>query len=127
VRFAAVFRRWQLFALSPHGRITRTAYFFGVQIVVILCGLLIDVFAAALGLSPVYGLGGRITLSGGILLMSWPISALSIKRAHDLGVTGFAVLLILIPFFGWVPQLILLFARGPERPVRYWRFRTVHG
>jgi uncharacterized membrane protein YhaH (DUF805 family) len=119
-------RRWLLLGVSPHGRIARTTYVFGAQIVVILCGLVVDGVAALLGLSPVYGLGGRITLIGGVLLMSWPITALSIKRAHDLGVTGFAVLLTLIPYFGWLPQLILLLVRGPDRPVRYWPFRTVH-
>jgi uncharacterized membrane protein YhaH (DUF805 family) len=54
-----------------------------------------------------------------VVLMSWSQFALAAKRFHDLGTTGLASLLLLVPFFGLIVFFYLLFAPGEEQDNQY--------
>jgi uncharacterized membrane protein YhaH (DUF805 family) len=54
----------------------------------------------------VAGLSASTTESTVNLLLLWPALALSVKRWHDRGKSGWWVLVALIPFIGWLWMLI---------------------
>ena len=113
-------------AFAPGGRINRATYFFSLNVLLVICGLATNAIAHLLGLNPAYGFGGKITLYGTAVLMLWPSIALTVKRTHDLGFSGWFALLGFVPYVGWVPTLMLMFGKGPEKPVRYWPFKALH-
>lgn len=54
------------------------------------------------------------------LLLVWPALAISVKRWHDRGKSGWWVLLNLVPVVGWLWALIENgFLRGTDGPNRY--------
>lgn len=54
------------------------------------------------------------------LAMIWPSLAISIKRWHDRGKSGWWVLIALIPFIGWIWALIETgFLEGTPGPNQY--------
>ncbi|MDP9103987.1 MAG: DUF805 domain-containing protein [Pseudomonadota bacterium] len=112
--------------MSPQGRVNRATFYFAPVVVLVLCGLVTNGFVLVLGDSPSSGVGGRITFFGTLALAFWPFVALTVKRTHDLGFSGWFALLTFVPYAGWLPTLALLFVRGPQRPVRYWPFRALH-
>lgn len=57
-----------------------------------------------------FGLYGVQAQSGGIwiflLLLAWPIVAVSVKRLHDRGKSGWWMLLAAVPYVGWVWYIV---------------------
>ena len=53
------------------------------------------------------------------LLLLLPSLAVGARRLHDLGRTGWWLLLALIPFVGWIPLLIMAVLPGTGGPNRY--------
>jgi len=95
-----------------HGRARRSEFWYWV-LFVFLVGIVASVLDSALGL------GGRTDISDGLFLRSGILSglaslalflpglAVAVRRLHDVGQSGWWVLLNLIPFIG---SLILIFA-----------------
>ena len=52
-------------------------------------------------------------------LFSWALVALTAKRFHDLGVTGWLSLLLLVPGADVIMIIVLLVARGEDNDNRY--------
>ncbi len=53
------------------------------------------------------------------LLLLLPSLAVGARRLHDIGRTGWWLLLALIPFVGWIPLLIMAVLPGTGGPNRY--------
>jgi len=53
------------------------------------------------------------------IIWAWAVIFSLIKRAHDLGYPGPALLLLAIPFLGIVVLLIILFKKGTTGPNQY--------
>ena len=58
--------------------------------------------------------GSLLVLVPFAVLFCWVHFALTVKRLHDLGVTGLLSLLLLIPGLGFVIIVVLLAARGQD-------------
>lgn len=69
--------------------------------------------------------GSRLVGTGGVLgdlfaLVSFiPSLAVTVRRLHDQDRTGWLVLLILIPFFGWFALFVLMCLEGTRGPNQY--------
>ena len=70
-------------------------------------------WAAMLGLAMyatvllrVAGVSATVTDTAVNLLLLWPAVALSVKRWHDRGKSGWWVLVALVPFIGWLWMLV---------------------
>lgn len=69
--------------------------------------------------------GSRLVGAGGALgdlfaLVSFiPSLAVTVRRLHDQDRTGWLVLLILIPFFGWFALFVLMCLEGTRGPNQY--------
>ena len=86
--------------LNLDGRISRrTWWLWGVALPLGLA-LYFTVLLRVVGVSP------RSTDIGVNLLLLWPAVAVSVKRWHDRGKSGWWVLVALIPFVGWLWLLI---------------------
>ena len=86
--------------LNLDGRISRrTWWLWGVALPLGLA-LYFTVLLRVVGVSP------RSTDIGVNLLLLWPALAVSVKRWHDRGKSGWWVLVALIPFVGWLWLLI---------------------
>ena len=115
---------------SFYGRIGRRAYFFG-QFSNIMLGsaylfALIRLDPALEGLPPetrdVYF---AIFVGLGLFFFFWLHLALSAKRFHDLGNSGWFVLLLPVPIIGFLWFLYLLFGRGQDGDNDYGPARRV--
>ena len=59
------------------------------------------------------------TLMLSFLLTLLPLFSVSIRRFHDLDMSGWFLLLHLIPFVGWLVTLMILVGRGTEGDNEY--------
>lgn len=68
-----------------------------------------------------WGLTGIPALIGGLFWLASlvPSLAVSVRRLHDQGRSGWLLLLWLIPFFGWFALLVLFLLDGTEGPNRF--------
>lgn len=91
------------FLFSMEGRISRQQYasFF-------IGHIAISIITLAIAIFPVY-----------LLLALYPSIAVTVKRSHDINKSGHFVWLCLIPLFGLIPSLMLLFIKGTEGSNRY--------
>ncbi len=100
-----------LFTFS--GRRNRKSYFLFILLFVVLLGI-------------VWGIAGADQSPGFIIIASivtlvltissWAVSA---QRCRDFGWTGWAVLITLLPFVGWIFALAIIFVPGNIGPNRY--------
>ena len=86
--------------LGLHGRIDRRTWW--------LCGVVLPLglalyFTVVLRVA---GASARATDLAVNLLLLWPAIAVSAKRWHDRGKSGWWVLVALIPFIGWIWVLV---------------------
>jgi uncharacterized membrane protein YhaH (DUF805 family) len=112
---------------SFYGRIGRLTY---------LGGLLLDLAWAVGALAAlVYLDRGRISggpihpallvgIISGFVLFTWAKFALAAKRLHDLGMTGWISLVMIIPAFGLIAVIVLLVAPGDDHDNRYGPARS---
>ncbi len=99
--------------LDPRGRITRSTWWLYGVAVPIGAGLLLH---ALLGIARI-----RAELAEHVVnvLLLWPTLAVSIKRWHDRDKSGWWVLVVLVPFVGWIVSVVasgvLAGTPGPNR------------
>jgi uncharacterized membrane protein YhaH (DUF805 family) len=112
---------------SFNGRIGRGKYFGGLLINTVL------VMAAYAVIFLVFGVGQQmaaqspdqispmvyVTFAPVSIISAWIGFALAAKRFHDMGVTGWLSLLLLIPLVGFIVVLVLLFKGGEDRDNQY--------
>ena len=106
-------RLWQLY-YSLAGRLSRREYWlFGVVPTLVVYGLLFRLAS--------HGTLGRGVIEGLVtLLLFWPGIAISVKRWHDINVSGWWVLVNFVPYVGGVIALIFNgFSRGTIGANRY--------
>jgi len=89
---------WKDLLLSFDGRINRAKYWIGIAAIWVVLWL-IAIVAGMANSSILWTIFGLLTL-----LVIWPSLALSIKRWHDRGKSGWWVLIALVPLIGslWV-------------------------
>ena len=100
--------------LSFQGRETRTNYFLISLCVNIFCFMLVSAIAAILDTYRVSGgeIAGAIVCMLIIFFLYWIVWAAAVRRCHDMGKSGWFVLLSLIPIANIVVGLMLLFCSG---------------
>jgi uncharacterized membrane protein YhaH (DUF805 family) len=99
--------------LDPRGRINRRGWWIWGLALPLGLGLLLH---ALLGIARV----GTQTAEHVVnVLLLWPTLAVSIKRWHDRGYSGWWVLIVLVPVVGWLAAIVanglLPGTRGPNR------------
>lgn len=102
---------------SFEGRVNRMTYFLtqlGFLVTVVLL-VIIDALIGTLDEESGYGLLSVL----GWLALVWPGIALAAKRFHDQDMSGWSILLGLIPIVGFVVQLVLLFRGGTAGENRF--------
>jgi uncharacterized membrane protein YhaH (DUF805 family) len=106
------------FLFSFHGRIRRSQWW--------LAQLGSSAFAALIFLALAYRFGGQAADSvtkaltgsvglGGYIVFTWVQLAVSVKRLHDLGRSGWLYLISLVPGIGSLILLVMLGFRDGER------------
>ena len=93
-----------------HGRITRGTWLFRIAVLALACtafGMLAQSFAGSQGASLF------------ALLFLWSAGALSVKRLHDTGRSGWALLALSVPVLGPLWLLLQLSRRSVEGSNRY--------
>ena len=101
---------WALF-FGLRGRISRRSFW--------LYGVLamLGLSLALMALLQIAGLPAELSEGVANLLLAWPSIAISVKRWHDRGYSGWWVLVALIPIIGWAWMLIANgFLRGTDGP-----------
>jgi len=86
--------------LDPRGRISRRSWWLWGVLLPLGLALYFTVVLRVAGVSP---RGTDIVVN---LLLLWPALAVSVKRWHDRGKSGWWVLVALIPFVGWLWLLV---------------------
>ena len=113
------------------GRRNRKSYLFFLLGVIAIEIVLTAVFGAAGGMAgsmmeggdPAMadGAGMGMMLVLGIVFIVLLVSSLAVgsQRCRDFGWTGWAMLLLLVPFIGWIFALAIIFIPGNQGPNRY--------
>ncbi|MGI9665923.1 MAG: DUF805 domain-containing protein [Acidimicrobiia bacterium] len=105
---------WQHLLFQFDGRINRAKFWAGVVAVFVVV-LIVAIVAVIANSSAVWTLYALV-----VLLSLWPNLALSIKRWHDRGKTGWWVLIGLVPIIGGLWALIETgILAGDEGPNEY--------
>lgn len=100
--------------LQPGGRIARRTWWLWGVAMPLGMAFYLTVLLRVAGLSP------RITEVAVNLMLIWPLVAVSVKRWHDRGKSGWWLLVTLVPLVGWLWALVengLL--RGDAGPNRF--------
>jgi uncharacterized membrane protein YhaH (DUF805 family) len=110
---------WKWLLLSLEGRIPRSTYWLKFFVPVIVLAIIAGVLDSVLGTGSPEGFGGGI-ISGLLgLALIWPSIATGVKRLHDRDMSGWWLLIQLIPvvgFFFWLIVIgILKGTTGPNR------------
>ena len=102
---------WSEFLLSFHGRIGRKPYWL-YTLAAMVVTMAVNILDAANG-------SGALGMALAVLLI-WPGLAVSAKRWHDRGKSGWWNLVWLIPFIGWLWVIVECgFLPGDEGPNRF--------
>ena len=89
-------------------------YFFLFTLLVAAVAIVLD---AALGTPRVNGVGSLEGLSDLACLI--PSVAVAIRRLHDVGRTGWWLLIFLVPLLGWLVLLVWCCMKGTDGPNRF--------
>jgi uncharacterized membrane protein YhaH (DUF805 family) len=95
------------------GRIARLNYFIAAIVLSFLIGLLSVL--TFFGGSVVATIGSVLVSAAGIVFSL----SLSVRRAHDMGWSGWAALLMFVPLVNFIFALIFLFKKGTMGPNQY--------
>ena len=69
---------------------------------------------------PAIGIAWVVIISTGIIIFGmWTVIAVSIKRWHDIGLSGLMVLLLWIPFVNYIVWIVLGIIPGQETDNKY--------
>ncbi len=113
------------------GRRNRKSYLFFLLAVIAIEIVLTGVFGAAGGMADsmmdggdpaaAEGAGLGMLLVIGVVFIVLLVSSLAVgsQRCRDFGWTGWAMLLLLVPFIGWIFALAIIFIPGNQGPNRY--------
>ena len=115
------FRRWLWVMFSFQGRISRREYWLmGWLGMVALVGIFFGPAIVAIRLWPQVNADEMLALTFWLLVfaLNWAFFALCIKRVRDTGRSGWLVLLVLIPFLGWVLPVLWGIEAGEEGEAR---------
>lgn len=99
------------------GRSTRTEYFVFVLgsallgLPMVFLDVILDMY------SPYYGMGPLTALF--LVLIFLPSLSLHVRRLHDAGFSGWWYFIGLIPFIGWIAQLLIPLWEGTDGPNEY--------
>jgi uncharacterized membrane protein YhaH (DUF805 family) len=105
---------WGWLLLKFDGRINRAKFWIG-ALALWVGYVVIGAIAGAANSSVLWTIAGLLYFA-----MIWPSLAISIKRWHDRGKSGWWVLIALIPFIGWIWALIETgFLEGTRGPNQY--------
>lgn len=115
--------KWVWFSFS--GRLNRKAYWLkgivlmsiianAVQVFALLVGMLFDA-GSGIG-AMVGGIGLLIVTIPLIVFNVWVGAAVAVKRAHDLGHSGWWLLLFIVPFYNIWMAILMAFFRGTPGP-----------
>ncbi len=105
---------WQYLLFSFEGRINRAKYWLGVVAVAIVPWLFF-MLAIAVNSTFLYWIAVLVSL-----ITIWPSLAIHIKRWHDRGKSGWWILIVFVPFIGWIWALIETgFLPGTPGPNEY--------
>lgn len=111
--------KWYLIVVRDNyanftGRARRSEYWFFVLFSAIISFILQLIDYALFGIESI----GWISLLYGLAVFI-PGLAVSVRRLHDVGKSGWYYLLILLPIIGWIWLLILFFTEGDSGPNEY--------
>jgi uncharacterized membrane protein YhaH (DUF805 family) len=108
--------KWLFFGLS--GRIRRKTYILSaVFFVAIYTYLVIRIYRVPEDTME-YSLWGLVLLAV-LVVSAWSSIALSVKRLHDLGFTGFVAIAMFIPMVSFLFFMVLCVFPGQEGPNRF--------
>ena len=102
--------------LSSRGRLNRQP-FIGAMICIWIATFVLDTGAAWL-----FGDGSDLHMAAGVVILlaaAWPVIVLQIKRFHDLGLSGWMTVLLLVPVINLIPLGMCIFMRGTAGDNRY--------
>ena len=101
---------------TASGRRNRKSYFLYGLAVTIILGI---VWGVAMGAS--HGEPGLGVVVASIISILFVVAScfVSAQRCRDFGWTGWAVLITLLPFVGWIFSVAMLFIPGTDGPNRY--------
>jgi len=112
------------FAFS--GRLNRKAYWLKGILLVSIIGMSVQLFALLMGAllggeigAVIGGIGVLIVILPLVVFNVWVALAVAIKRAHDLGHSGWWLFAFLIPFYNLWMMIEMLFFRGVVGPNAY--------
>lgn len=117
--------KWVWFSFS--GRLNRKAYWLKGFVLVGMVGLAVQVFAVLAGLLAGTSDLGAILGTSALLVVALPMMvfnfwvglAISVKRAHDLGHSGWWLLFFLVPIYNLWIAIVMGFFRGTPGPNAY--------
>jgi uncharacterized membrane protein YhaH (DUF805 family) len=110
---------WKWLLLSIQGRIPRSTYWLKFFLPAVVLGIIANVLDSVLGTSSPEGYGGVISGLYGLVLI-WPSIATGVKRLHDRDMSGWWMLIQLIPVIGFLFWLIVIgILKGTTGPNRF--------
>ena len=117
--------KWVWFSFS--GRLNRKAYWLKGFVLMSMIGLGVQLFGVLVGLMfGATGLGGMFGVAIALVVILpllvfnfWVSLALVVKRAHDLGHSGWWLLLFLVPIYNLWMAIVMGFFRGTPGPNDY--------
>ena len=99
-----------------------TLFLFGINFLINVVGVVVVIFLAVGGVSvDVLFSFYRVTSLGLILVTALLLLAVTTRRLHDTGRSGWWLLVILVPLIGWVVLLIFLLLPSDPGPNKYGR------
>lgn len=107
------------FWFSAKGRLNRWRFFLGSVMAGGVASIIMKLVVPTDALGVPTGGPGWILYVAIALLVSYVSTVLSIKRFHDLGKSGYFVLLFVIPLVNFILGLMLLFGQGDPGPNMY--------
>ena len=105
------------FYLSPDGRVSVGQFWLNYVLPILLASMAIGFVYGTTG-APIVG-SSMILILGPVLI--WSNIVIVIKRLHDIGWTGWAILLTLVPIVGFIVPIIVWFVPGKLGANRYGR------
>jgi uncharacterized membrane protein YhaH (DUF805 family) len=108
--FIDVIKKWKV----HEGRASRREFW-----LFVLGDIIISIALSILTMIPLLGFIFRLVSFLFAIAVIIPSVTVGIRRLHDTNRTGWLMLLLLIPFVGWIPVLVLCFMEGTKGENQY--------